>query len=422
MYEERRESFSVRDLILQVLFVLLFIFILIWLFPTKNYMKNYIDKNGSTNESNYELDRLSVLYNQIFADNVEKMKDSAVGYFTTPRLPSKIGESKKLTLAEMYDLHLLLKLSDKDGKYCDTKKSYVEITKYEDEYRLKVNLSCGDEEDYIIVYLGCYNYCEDGVCEKQVSTNPKKLCEYKKSDSGYWGPYTNWSEWSTTEVTANNSIDVQTEVKKVQTGTAKKVVQTGTKVEKYVSGTTQEKYVVTYVTQKVSNGMQKVQVGTTKQTVTERVVAGTTAIYSTSGSGTTVPSNTSQYEYRKTGSTTTQACSSCATVTTYTWDVYQIVNVYKTVSTTKDVPVYEMQETFETKSVPVYGVRTVNVYSTKSTPIYSEVEVPVYSNITYYRYRTRVYIGGMVKSKWDTCDNQELLNQGYYFTGNVKEA
>ena len=42
MYEERRESFSVRDLILQVLFIVLFVFILIWLFPTKDYMKKYI--------------------------------------------------------------------------------------------------------------------------------------------------------------------------------------------------------------------------------------------------------------------------------------------------------------------------------------------------------------------------------------------
>ena len=33
------------------------------------------------------------------------------------------------------------------------------------EYKLKVNLSCGDEEEYIIVYLGCYDYCKNYVCE-----------------------------------------------------------------------------------------------------------------------------------------------------------------------------------------------------------------------------------------------------------------
>ena len=41
MYEERKDSFALRDIILQVLFVALFIFILMWLFPTKNYVTNY---------------------------------------------------------------------------------------------------------------------------------------------------------------------------------------------------------------------------------------------------------------------------------------------------------------------------------------------------------------------------------------------
>ena len=76
----------------------------------------------------------------------------------------------------MLDLHLLLPFTDKNGDTCDTKKSYVEMTKYDSEYRLKVNLSCGDQEDYIIVYLGCYDYC-DGLCEKRVE-NSSKECSF----------------------------------------------------------------------------------------------------------------------------------------------------------------------------------------------------------------------------------------------------
>ena len=73
MYEERRESFSVRDLILQVLFIVLFVFILIWLFPTKDYMKKYIKDNNKGNstqiiQSDFDVDQLAVLYNQIFAN------------------------------------------------------------------------------------------------------------------------------------------------------------------------------------------------------------------------------------------------------------------------------------------------------------------------------------------------------------------
>ena len=76
------------------------------------------------------------------------MKDAAIGYFTDERMPQVVGQSKKLTLKEMYDLHLVLKMKDKDGKPCSTTKSYVEMTKYTEEYRLKVNLSCGKQENF----------------------------------------------------------------------------------------------------------------------------------------------------------------------------------------------------------------------------------------------------------------------------------
>jgi len=42
MYEERRNSITLRDVILQLLIVVLFIFVMIWLFPTKGFLdKNY---------------------------------------------------------------------------------------------------------------------------------------------------------------------------------------------------------------------------------------------------------------------------------------------------------------------------------------------------------------------------------------------
>ena len=157
MYEERKEKFSFKSFFLTILLVLLFVFLMLWLFPTRWDVAKL--------QSTYDLERLEVLYDEIFANNVGRMKDAAIGYFTNGRMPKTVGESKKLTLGQMYDLHLVLKMKDKDGKPCDTEKSYVEMTKYTEEYRLKVNLSCGTQEDYIIVYLGCYNYCSSGICE-----------------------------------------------------------------------------------------------------------------------------------------------------------------------------------------------------------------------------------------------------------------
>ncbi len=169
MYDDRKEKFSFKSFFLTILVVLLFIFLMLWLFPTRGYVDRKVNV--------YDLDRISVLYDEIFANNIARMKDAAVGYYTNERLPQKVGETKKLTLQQMYDLHLVLNMKDKDGKACDVNKSYVEITKYTEEYRLKVNLSCGKQEDYIIVYLGCYNYCPDGICEKKEPTPSDKTKE-----------------------------------------------------------------------------------------------------------------------------------------------------------------------------------------------------------------------------------------------------
>lgn len=61
MYNERRDSFSLKDVILQVLFVVLFVFLLMWLFPSKQFVK----------------DTVQPLYDRIFVENILIMKDAA---------------------------------------------------------------------------------------------------------------------------------------------------------------------------------------------------------------------------------------------------------------------------------------------------------------------------------------------------------
>ena len=65
MYEERRDKFSIKDILIQVLFVAIFIFLLMWLFPMKKDVKNAL-KN-----LNIENPNLQPLYDQIFNNNVQ---------------------------------------------------------------------------------------------------------------------------------------------------------------------------------------------------------------------------------------------------------------------------------------------------------------------------------------------------------------
>ena len=459
MYEERKEKFSFRSFFLTILLVLLFVFLMLWLFPTKWDVKDL--------QSTYDLERLSVLYDEIFANNVSRMKDAAIGYFTNERMPKKIGETKKLTLQQMYDLHLVLKMKDKDGKACDAKKSYVEMTKYTDEYRLKVNLSCGDYEDYIIVYLGCYDYC-DGICEKRVETTPvvtptpnpevkpnptptpnnptpnnptpnnptpnnptpneptpvvkKYMYEYKLVVPDKT-TCTDWTKWGKNKLTATNSVKVETKVENEIVDYKTTKVQTGTKTETIVVGQKAEKYISDYLTELVVVDTKQVRVGTTTKEVTEKVKVGTVEKYVGIDSGSRVPTDTTEFRYKEISLDTTDSCSYCENETDYIWEIWSIEPVYDVVTKTETVPVFKTVNVYGEKTTEVYSFRMVDVTEEKVTPIYKDVKVPVYGDVTYYRQKTCTVKRGSTDLKWSSSNmDASLIGKGYKLTGNVKEV
>jgi len=313
MYEENNSNFAFKDLIIKILFLVIVIFIIIWLFPTKGYINKQIDK------------KIGVSENQVFTNNINTMKNAALGYYIGANLPQ---ENTKMTLEEMLDKNLLTEITDNNGKTCDTKKSYVEVTKNKEEYKLKVNLACKNKEEYVISYFGAYDYCTSDVCEKKKLTENKteetnnkdsaSECEYLKSGNGYWTNYGNWSNWTTKKVNSSNNRQVQTKVEQVQTGT------------------------------------QKVQAGTTTQKQTPKKL-------------------------------------------TYS----------------NGAVIYECSSEFDN-----VGRYTSPRYCTKTVPKYENK--PIYKQVTYYRYRDRKYISNSNDYKWSSCNNEELLNNGYTKTGQTR--
>ena len=157
MYTEEyeRRSFPIRDFLLKIVLVLLFVFLLIWI------LSNF------TKPSTKKVENYSPLLEQIFGENLTKMKDAAISYYTDERLPQEVGKSASMTLRDMIANNLVIPFVDKNGKACSVDKSYVKVTKMDEEFLMKVNLKCSDKEDYILVHLGCYTYCKKDVCEKQ---------------------------------------------------------------------------------------------------------------------------------------------------------------------------------------------------------------------------------------------------------------
>lgn len=151
---------TLTGFLLRLILIIIFVLLLLWLLPMPN-LKHY--------------------YSSAFGQNIDKMKDAAMSYYTNERLPKTEKDSVKMTLKEMLDAKLLLPFVDSKGKKCDEDHSYVEVTKSGNEYLMKIYLSCDSESDYIVVPMGCYDKCENGNCQAKVCTTDY---QYKKTVSG----------------------------------------------------------------------------------------------------------------------------------------------------------------------------------------------------------------------------------------------
>ena len=176
MYAEDYENrgFPFRNFLLKLILVIVFALILVWFLPKfiqpKIVQQNCAgEKKASTAECSS--DAFKALTSQIFQDNLDKMKEAAVSYYTNDRLPVEPGDKDKMTLKDMIEKKIILELYDKNNKKVDEEASYVEITKMDNEYLLKVNIKDSEKEDYILVHLGCYNYCKSLLCEKEDYVN-----------------------------------------------------------------------------------------------------------------------------------------------------------------------------------------------------------------------------------------------------------
>ena len=140
----------------------------------------------------------------VFNSNINSIKEAATSYFTNERLPQNIGDKVTITLKEMISNKLVRNVLDASGKSCNASDSYVEITKENNEYVMKIFLSCSDLEDYIIVHLGCYDYCDKDICEKKEEQVKAYEYEYKKVIDCTLGEWSNWGEWKTTREKTSN--------------------------------------------------------------------------------------------------------------------------------------------------------------------------------------------------------------------------
>lgn len=194
--EDENRSFRVSGLLMKIILIIVFILFTVWLLSLSN-------RNISNS--------LDVLKDEIFAENLERMKTAGKDYFTKGQLPIEIGGIEKITLGEMYEKKLIVELKDKNGEACSADNSYISVEKFDDKYQMKVNLECGKQKDYVILTITCN---ELKVCDCKEVINSEKEYEYKKVSGGSWTAWGNWSEWSKVAITKLDNRDVDTKIEK----------------------------------------------------------------------------------------------------------------------------------------------------------------------------------------------------------------
>ena len=463
---EQNRRFNWSDLFIKAILVIIFVLFTVWLLSLSNKkMTNSLD----------------VLTDKIFAENIDKMKEVGQSYFTIERLPEKVGEIEVLTLEKMYEKKLILELKDKNGNACSAKDSYVSIEKFDNEYQMKVYLECGNESDYIVVIMGCYDYCDTDICEKQEvieeekeeeyvkGETPSKIeYEYKKVTDGKWTDYGTWSEWS--KVTVTETDYRQVEIKKEN--------------EEYIYNKVVTERLFELIVAECPTGYKKTADGTkcykdnvitstanpTCPTVDGYTLTsqnGFTCKYSKTTtdikdpvcpakSGWNVTRNGFTCNYSKTVEEAYQTtekytgtcystkkiipCTGCAPVSqrvpyscTKTRTVTKYRDVVKTDTATatcssgynqsgnncvKTNIIQDYKDVI--KSCPT-GYKLTNDQSKCYKDVQKTVEETGIREVTYYRYRIREYVGGTVDYKWSTSKNDKnLLDAGYKLTGKTR--
>lgn len=371
-------------------------------------------------------------------ENIILMKEAGKKYFTEEKLPELSGTSEKITLNELYNEKLINTLKDKKGKLCDDNKSYIILTKYNDNYNMKIYLKCSKEEKTTTITMKKYSYCEYTICEKDSnkkdeiiskpssssssSSKPSSATniEYKYIKPGYYTEWSNFSAWTTNKVEASNTVKVET---KVQT-TTKEIPTTIKEMQKAnlicPTGYSKEsgkcvKY-TTYYENPICSGdyINRDGFTCTYNGPSEKVET----YVSTTKDSYKLPDNTNDYRYEYVSSRYVCTNGTCRFL--YTYKTYKIT--YKSTTYTKEATCpsgYSKSGSKCSKSVANYqNSFCPDGYSMSDdkTYCYKYVDKQGSSlekvNVTYYRYATRKYIEESIKYSKSNND-QELLKQGY---------
>lgn len=427
-YEEEMKAFPNRTKIVIGIIIIMIVFLIAWLTPQFLNRSSKADTNiTSTKKTNLNND-------------IKKMKQSALKYYKENNIPENIGENKKLTLQQLTKKSLIIKLDNSYNK----NKSYIKLTKQENEFILEVKLVLENQSKTKTYHVNNYSYCtstylceEQNITEEAEEDETEKVqientasgdndvdlyqYEYSQTTNGKLSAWSIWSSYSrtncsTTSITcSDNDFNCLKELKLYN-----RKEKVGTISKKYISsrnsyayqGKETAKGCQSYDYMKINGSYYKAP------TTNEFTSIGTFSSNNPKNHGSWIYSGRKEFAQPPNDSTTTRyvfvksetSCTNCQSTPYYTYDVYIFQGNLQKVSNLGS----ECSKQAVQKTVPIYSI-------TGQTITVNRIE-PLYGTVCYQstRYRT-ISKKGITKTVWSNYNDQSLLNNGYTYTGNKKE-
>lgn len=247
--EVKNTDTTLKSLLIKIFLILVIILVLVWLIP-----KFFLYKNSKTHEEIKEDNKTVVIKDE----TVNNLENAGVKFFNEQNTPKNNGDKKKVTLKELQDKKLIGVLKDGNNT-CDTKSSYVELIRKNDEYMLKSNVKCSDATKNKVTYLNNYKYCDNSyLCardlqkEKQLEEEEKNrniqvpstgVDDNEEKELTEFGPWKNYHETSCDRQEIKCDINNTNCLREVRIQTVKVLADSGNQIYKnvcYMSERTRE--------------------------------------------------------------------------------------------------------------------------------------------------------------------------------------
>ena len=160
---------------------------------------------------------------------IDSVQEATLKYLNKENLPTEINASKTIKLKYLINKNLINNVEDANGNVCDTSNSYSEVTRLENNYAVKTSLKCGKNSDYKIIYIGCFDNCENsGICVGEetrtggICTNSNNKVENPEENTPNTNDNSSSSSNSNSQNGASNSNSKSTYNKKSKSTTTNK--------------------------------------------------------------------------------------------------------------------------------------------------------------------------------------------------------